>query len=214
MLIPHCSSQFNEQGKLQGQIDSPLSDSGKRAALKLAWLLRDLPISALHCSDLSRCVETALPLADILSISPSLGVGLRGRHYGRLQGLTYREIELQYPIEYRQLADRDPTERFSDENFQGESLVEFEARALREICNLIDRHSESALSSGVLACVSHGGVIDCLVRRACAFPIDLVIPNCRLFDPLSNFFLVERTTIVLTNREWSPIWTALTSASA
>jgi broad specificity phosphatase PhoE len=68
---PHClivarhgETQWNAQGRLQGQQDVPLNSRGSSQALMVAKFLEKLPLNQVHASSLQRCQQTARPVAE------------------------------------------------------------------------------------------------------------------------------------------------------
>lgn len=68
---PHClivarhgETQWNTEGRLQGQQDIPLNRRGRGQARAVARFLRSIPLSQVHSSTLRRCRETAGPIAE------------------------------------------------------------------------------------------------------------------------------------------------------
>lgn len=91
--IRHGSTAWNEQGKIQGHTDIPLSDLGQSQARQLAdRLKKDKTWDQMICSDLSRAKETAEIIARALHIEKvEADPRLRERSQGRLEGLTLEE---------------------------------------------------------------------------------------------------------------------------
>ena len=125
IVVPHCISLFNEQKRLQGQLDIALSQRGQQQASDLSRILANIDIAAIYSSDLSRCVETAAPLAASHQLEVNLHSRLRGRHYGAIQGMRYADIQDQLPNFYQSLKQRDPHILFCQPTEEGESLSEF-----------------------------------------------------------------------------------------
>lgn len=88
-----------------GQSDPPLSEGGRAQAETLAAVLRDSAVDALFSSDLRRACETAVPLARELRLVPAFVAGLRERHFGAWEGLTWDEISMRYPAEAQAYVD-------------------------------------------------------------------------------------------------------------
>jgi broad specificity phosphatase PhoE len=96
LLIRHGQSEWNADGRWQGQADPPLTDLGRRQALHAS---RNLGVvDAIVASDLQRASETALIIAGELGVGPLvLEPGLRERDAGEWSGLTRAEIERDWP---------------------------------------------------------------------------------------------------------------------
>ncbi|MGZ5146043.1 MAG: histidine phosphatase family protein, partial [Burkholderiales bacterium] len=58
LLIRHGETLWNQQGRMQGQHDSPLTPVGLQQARQLAGRLRKVPFAALYSSDLGRAHQT------------------------------------------------------------------------------------------------------------------------------------------------------------
>ena len=96
LLIRHGQSEWNADGRWQGQADPPLTDLGRHQALHAARNLGT--VDAIVASDLQRASETALIIADALGVGPVvLEPGLRERDAGEWSGLTRAEIERDWP---------------------------------------------------------------------------------------------------------------------
>ncbi len=73
----HALSTWNEEGKRQGHCDTPLSDSGRKAAELLASRPDLAEVRTIFTSDLQRSVQTAAPLAARLGLVPVKRTDLR-----------------------------------------------------------------------------------------------------------------------------------------
>jgi len=83
-----------------GQLDLPLNAEGFMQAERLAEGLRDMPLSAVFCSDLKRSVETAQIIAKPHHISCVPRRDLREISLGRWEGLTFDEVRREHPEEF------------------------------------------------------------------------------------------------------------------
>ena len=96
LLIRHGQSEWNADGRWQGQADPPLTDLGRHQAMHAARNLG--AVDAIVASDLQRASETALIVAEALGVGPVvLEPGLRERDAGEWSGLTRAEIERDWP---------------------------------------------------------------------------------------------------------------------
>lgn len=97
LLIRHAESEWNAQGRWQGQADPDLSERGQTQALAAAAAL-DGAIERIVSSDLRRAASTADIIAGALSLGPVERVpGLREIDVGQWSGLTSAEIEERWP---------------------------------------------------------------------------------------------------------------------
>lgn len=99
LCIRHGQSVANTEGRLQGQLDSPLTDLGREQAHALARrLVREgWSLSAIHTSDLRRAADTAQILGEALRAPVFPDERLREHDVGILTGLTLAQIEQQHP---------------------------------------------------------------------------------------------------------------------
>jgi probable phosphoglycerate mutase len=174
-LVRHGETAWNAEGRVQGQLDIPLSEIGRRQARAVASVLAGEKFAAIYSSDLVRVRQTAQPIADLLKVEVLLDKNLRERHYGAFQGLTYADAKERMPQDYARFRDKDP--EFAFEN--GESLKDFDRRARQCVKSLADRHP----GASVLV-FTHGGVLEMVyrhaTRRGLSTPRDFEIPNAAL----------------------------------
>ena len=96
LLIRHGQSEWNADGRWQGQADPALTDLGRHQALHATRALG--VVDAIVASDLQRAAETAAIIASELGVGPLvLDADLRERHAGEWQGLTRAEIDRDWP---------------------------------------------------------------------------------------------------------------------
>lgn len=88
----HGRTEWNADGRFQGQADIPLDDLGRRQAAAAARAIADLRPSAIVASDLSRARATAQALAELTGLQVSLDRRLREIDVGTWVGLTTEEV--------------------------------------------------------------------------------------------------------------------------
>jgi glucosyl-3-phosphoglycerate phosphatase len=100
ILWRHGNTDWNSDGRIQGQLDVPLNSRGvaeaTSAAGRLALLKPDLVIT----SDSGRAVQTAAALTDVLYLPVEQDARLRERSFGPWQGLTIDEVRERFPEAY------------------------------------------------------------------------------------------------------------------
>src|SRR5215510_12125112 len=143
LLVRHGQSEWNAEGRWQGQADPPLSDLGRRQAREAARLIG--AIDAIWASDLQRAAETAAIISGDLGVGPVvLDPDLRERDAGEYSGLTRPEIDARFP---GYLADgRRPPGWESDEHLL--------ARALRAVARIAE-----TVPGGDILVITHGGLV-------------------------------------------------------
>lgn len=96
LLVRHGQSEWNAEGRWQGQADIPLSDLGRQQALAAAATLGTFDVVA--SSTLARAAETAHIVTSQLGIGPIIPVPeLIERSAGEWSGLTRDDIEREWP---------------------------------------------------------------------------------------------------------------------
>ncbi|MBN3848030.1 MULTISPECIES: histidine phosphatase family protein [Burkholderiaceae] len=168
LFIRHGETDWNRIKRIQGHIDIPLATTGFAQAQRLARRIaqeaqQGARLDAIYASDLQRAQQTAQPIAEALGLPLQLREGLRERSYGAFQGHDSDEIALRFPDEYAQWQTRDPG--FTPP--EGESQRVFYHRVVHAIEPLVAAHP-----GGRIACVAHGGVLDCVRRLATGLPLD------------------------------------------
>jgi probable phosphoglycerate mutase len=174
-LVRHGETQWNADGRVQGQLDVPLSPIGLAQARAVAAVLGKERFDAIYSSDLVRVRQTAEPTCLLLRQEPFLDKRLRERHYGIFQGLTYADAKVKLPGDYDRFRSKDP-----DYDFQtGESLSQFNERALAFFAFLREKHEGQTV-----LVFTHGGILEMLYRhatgRGISTPRDFEIPNAAL----------------------------------
>jgi broad specificity phosphatase PhoE len=150
-LVRHGETEWNRNGRWQGQQDVPLSNMGRRQAAALAHRFQtlDQKVDAFYSSDLQRAMETAEIIGRSLRIKPMAVPPLREIHLGSWEGHTVAEITRLYPEEWARLNAGEDIARGG-----GETYGAFQARILQWLNTAADAHPGET----VLA-VTHGGCI-------------------------------------------------------
>ena len=167
ILIRHGETLWNTERRMQGQLDSPLTERGVWQACRLGERLRGVAFAALYSSDLPRARLTAQRIADVTGHTIIDDARLRERHFGLFEGLTRAEMEQHDAEIYTRFMSRDPHYVVPG----GESPAGFFARCRAVLEELAARHAGQTI-----AIVTHGLVLDAAYRAASGLALEVLRP--------------------------------------
>ncbi|MEP7212873.1 MAG: histidine phosphatase family protein [Acidobacteriota bacterium] len=149
-LIRHGQSAGNAEGRFGGHGPTPLSVLGKKQAELVGQALAKEGITAIYSSDLTRAVQTAEPLSQILGLPINQRTAFRERNVGVLEGLTFDESKETFPKDYYALIDRNVHHVITN----GESYRNLLRRSSGELWEILRDEM-----GGKIAIFSHTGAI-------------------------------------------------------
>ncbi len=158
LAIRHGETDWNVNNRIQGHIDIALNAQGMWQARQVGHALAQDTLHAVYASDLQRALVTAQHIASHHQLNVSSLPGLRERHYGLFEGLTWSEIQATYPEDAGLWKNRVPD--WTPEN-GGESLIMLHQRVEHMVNRLASEHIGQQI-----AIVTHGGVLDIIYRMA------------------------------------------------
>ena len=164
LLIRHGETTWNQEGRMQGQHDSPLTPLGLHQARQLARRLKGVAFTTLYSSDLGRAHQTARCVADATGHEIVADRELRERCFGIFEGLTNNEIEKRHPDLYALFEKRLPHFAMPE----GESAARFRDRCVGALQRIAANHDGETI-----VVVTHGLVLDALYRTACNLALDI-----------------------------------------
>ena len=97
ILSRHGQTDYNAPRRMQGQLDTHLSDLGREQAARAGQALIDEPITRIISSDLSRAFDTATIIAGQLGLDVEKDERLRETHLGEWQSRTSVEVDEELP---------------------------------------------------------------------------------------------------------------------
>jgi len=153
-LVRHGETAQKSSQRLWGQTDVELSKLGIHQAEKLHDRLATEQFDAVYCSDLKRALVTARTIAANHNAEVTSLPELREFYYGRVEGLTFAEMEDQYPDCARSLLEQNTDLKFPD----GESLTDMATRVGRFAAKLKEHPGEETI-----LIVIHSGVLRTLI---------------------------------------------------
>jgi len=161
IAVRHGETEWNVQHREIGQLDSRLTARGVQQAKAVGTRLAGIQFDELYSSDLGRAVQTAEIIGAKCGKPVRLDAGLRERHMGLFQGLTWEEIREKFPKE------RESYDRFGfyDAVPGGESSLQRMDRSAQVLTAIAERHSEQTV-----VVVTHGGFLTGFLEYVLGIP--------------------------------------------
>jgi len=161
LLVRHGLTDWNNDGRFQGQTDVPLNPSGGRQAQALGGRLAEEPLDVIFTSDLTRAVETAKAISAHHTCPVMIDPRLREIGFGKWEGQTYAEIARDDPETLRAWETHAPQASGPG----GETLAQLAGR----IQSFLDDLGKTAADKTVLI-VSHGGALQVMLCLLLGLP--------------------------------------------
>src|SRR5262249_54963464 len=132
LMLRHGQTDFNAGSRMQGQLDSALTELGRAQAAAAAAGLGKVQAVRVGASDLQWAYDTAVKLGECTGLQVRVDERLRETHLGEWQGLTHTEVDGQAPgarLTWRDDATWAP--------HGGESRVDVAARSVPLVAELV-----------------------------------------------------------------------------
>ncbi|MCP2161013.1 glucosyl-3-phosphoglycerate phosphatase (pgm family) [Williamsia serinedens] len=195
ILLRHGQTEYNATGRMQGQLDTDLSELGVRQAASAAVTLAARAPRMIISSDLRRAYDTAVALADACGGVVTTDRRLRETHLGEWQGLSHTEVDGRMPGARSTWRD-DATWRPPG----GESRVDVADRSTPLVAELVARIAgwgSGPDADNPVVLVAHGGVIAAMTASLLGLPVD----SWPVFGGLANTSWVQ-----LSGHGETPTW--------
>jgi glucosyl-3-phosphoglycerate phosphatase len=169
VMLRHGQTEFNAGSRMQGQLDTELSDLGRDQAVAAAEVLAKRQPVLIVSSDLRRALDTAVVLGERAGVPVLVDTRLRETHLGDWQGLTHVEVDAATPgarLAWRENARWAP--------HGGESRVDVAARSMPLVAELVTEQTEWGVDEAdrPVVFVAHGGLIAALTAALLDLPVD------------------------------------------
>jgi broad specificity phosphatase PhoE len=164
-LVRHGQTDWNTEGRWQGQANPPLNAMGREQARVLVDELNGVEFDAIYSSDLQRAMETARLIAEEKGLTVQVDSRLREISLGKWEGMLGIEIAQRYPTLW---AERE-TSPLDSHPPGGESVAELAQRVIPAISEISEKH----LRSSVLV-VSHGLALAVFLCHIHGLPMEKV----------------------------------------
>lgn len=153
LLLRHAVTEVTDGTLLLGQQDAHLGEEGQRQAEALADAVARREPDRLVASPLSRCTETARPVAEATGLEVETDPDLQEIDFGDWSGRSFDQIKKQAPDLVEELGEDPGSFTFPG----GEKISSFWKR----VAAAGDRLTNSSASR--IAVLSHGGVSRSLI---------------------------------------------------
>ena len=169
VMLRHGQTEFNAGSRMQGQLDTELSDLGRAQAVAAAEVLAKRQPLLIVASDLRRAHDTALSLAQHSGQPVRVDTRLRETHLGDWQGKTHSEVDAMSPG--ARIAWRDDA-RWAPHG--GESRIDVAARSMPLVAEIVAAEPEWGADEPdrPVVLVAHGGLIAALTAALLDLPVD------------------------------------------
>jgi broad specificity phosphatase PhoE len=160
-LVRHGQSTWNREHRIQGQLDPPLSDEGRRQAERVGQRLAGRRFAGFYSSDLKRAFETSQAIEAATSHKPESIPGLREIFLGEWEGLRTDDLAQRFPEAWASWTEEPDWDLVPG----GEGAELFETRVAAALDEILERHRH-----GDVVVVTHGGVIQIALHRVIGRP--------------------------------------------
>ena len=172
-LVRHAQTAWNDENRLQGHSDLPLSPLGEQQAERLAAYFASRHLRGIFTSRLQRSRQTAQQIAagNGHGVAPVIEPDLAEMHLGAWEGLTPEEIDARFQGAYQQWRVRPSSVAIP----RAEPLEQFRERVRGAVSRIV-----AGIGEGEYVVVSHGGVIAAVLADVLGADYDFVIRRMRL----------------------------------
>ncbi|MCV7281258.1 histidine phosphatase family protein [Mycolicibacterium flavescens] len=184
VMLRHGQTEYNAGSRMQGQLDTDLTDLGREQAVAAAEVLAKRQPLVVVSSDLRRASDTAVALGERAGLPVHVDTRLRETHLGEWQGMTHHEVDAIAPG--ARLVWRNDS-RWAPPG--GESRVDVAARSLPAVTELIERYPDwgAVDPDRPVVLVAHGGLIAALTAAL----LDLPVENWPILGGMGNASWVQ-----------------------
>lgn len=142
-VVRHGQTDWNLEERVQGTMDVPLNETGKKQAISLSEKLYNIPIDFIFCSPLKRTLETAF-LLNSRNLPIFIDERLKERNYGEFEGLVKTDFDMDLFWDY-------------DADVQYKS-AENVRKCVMRVYEFLEELKEKYPNKSILL-VTHGGLI-------------------------------------------------------
>jgi phosphoserine phosphatase len=171
LIRPGCTD-FDEQGRIKGNLDLPMNANGSSQACRIAGELEGEAIEVIYTSPATSAVQTAETLAQVLKVKCKVLDRLQNLDHGLWHGKLIEEVKQRQPKVYR-LWQEQPETVCPPE---GETVASAQDRIRSTMKRILKKHKTGVialvvpdpLASILRCCIQHSELRD-LWKAECDF---------------------------------------------
>lgn len=142
LLIRPGATEFDEQGRIKGSLDMPLSEQGRRQANALAEQLAGVQLQSIYTSPCESARQTAKRLATGRDVRIKVMDSFRNIDHGLWHGKLIEEVRRNQPKVYRR-GQETPDDVCPP---GGESIRDAKARVLKTLKKVVRKGREGSIA--------------------------------------------------------------------
>lgn len=154
-IVRHGETDWNKEGRAQGQTDIPLNETGKLQAKNIAQELKHITFYHAYSSDLLRAKHTAETIALEHTLTVVTTKLLRERNFGEYEGQTIRLTKIFDEL----VGNMSHEEKFK---FKIKPDIESDHELITRLLNFI-REAAFAHPGSTILVGTHGGILGALL---------------------------------------------------
>jgi broad specificity phosphatase PhoE len=142
VLIRPGSTDYDQQGRIQGTLDIPLDPQGVEQVQQAVEALRPLGITAIYRTPCQSAEQTADAIGDALDVKIRELDALRNIDLGLWQGMLVEDVKHKQPKVFRQWREQPETICPPE----GERFSEAQTRVEAALTKLLKKHKEGTIA--------------------------------------------------------------------
>lgn len=155
LIRPGCTN-FDEQNRIQGSLDLPLSPRGQEQVTLLVEELRAIPLDVVFSAPCEPARSTAIAICEACGVAHKELDGFRNLDHGLWQGLQVDDVRRKFPKVFKQWQESPETVCLPE----GETVAEAIERIARALRKCLKRKK----TVGIVASEPLATLIGCVLR--------------------------------------------------
>lgn len=141
ILIRPGATEYDQQRRIQGRLDVPLSDQGAAEVARIIDELRQHKLDVLYAPTSEPALQTAQAISHALGVKLKKLDRMQNLDQGLWQGVLIEDVRVKQPKVYRQWQEHPETVCPPE----GEMLSQAEERVRTAMARLLKRHKEGTI---------------------------------------------------------------------